>query len=70
MPKFPVYTSREVIRLLKQNAFVLDHVTGSHYVFYHPVTRRRVVVPFHTRDLPKGTLRVILYQAGINFTDL
>jgi len=32
--------------------------------------KRRVVVPFHKRDLPKGTLLEILKQAGINKEEL
>jgi predicted RNA binding protein YcfA (HicA-like mRNA interferase family) len=42
----------------------LDHVTGSHYIYYHPETKRRAVVPLHNRDLPKGTLLSLLREAG------
>lgn len=65
MPKIPSLTPREVARLLEQRGFVLDRVKGSHRIYYNPETRRRVVVPFHKRDLPKGTLAEILRQAGI-----
>ncbi|MFV9631031.1 MAG: type II toxin-antitoxin system HicA family toxin [Methanosarcinales archaeon] len=44
----------------------IDRVKGSHHIFYHPETKRRVVVPFHKKDLPKGTLLEILKQAGIS----
>ena len=30
----------------------------------------RVVVPFHRRDIPKGTLLAILKQAGLDKADL
>jgi len=66
MPKTPRLTSKQVIKLLEQNGFELDHVSGSHYVFYHPVSKRRVVVPYHTRNLPIGTLKSILQAAEIN----
>jgi predicted RNA binding protein YcfA (HicA-like mRNA interferase family) len=38
---------------------------GSHHIYFHSRLNRRVVVPFHKRDLPKGTLHEILKQAGI-----
>ena len=66
MPKLPNWTSKQLIKFLKKNGFVLDHATGSHYIFYHPSSKKRIVVPFHTSNLPKGTLRAILRQAGIS----
>lgn len=44
---------------------MLDRVRGSHHVYYNPQTKRRVVIPFHKRELPKGTLLEILKQAGV-----
>jgi predicted RNA binding protein YcfA (HicA-like mRNA interferase family) len=49
---------------------VLDRVKGSHYIYYHPEMKRRAVVPFHKRDLPKGTLLEILKQADISKEEL
>ncbi len=66
MPKTPRLTSRKLIQLLKKNGFLLDHTTGSHYIFYHPLTGRRVTVPYHTKDIPIGTLHSILRQAEIS----
>lgn len=66
MPKLPVFTSKKIIAILKRHGFLLDHTTGSHFVFYHPETKRRAVVPYHTKDLPKGTLHAILREAGIS----
>jgi len=70
MPRLPILTSKQVIKVLKQHGFQLDHTTGSHYIFYHPKTKQRVTVPYHARDLPKGTLRAILKQAGLAPEDL
>jgi len=64
MSKLPAVKPRQVIRFLEQNGFVLDHASGSHFIFYHPVSRRRAVVPQHNRDLPKGTLVSLLREAG------
>ena len=66
MPKLPSLTPQEIIKVLEKKGFVLDRTKGSHHIYYHPETKRRVVVPLHKRDLPKGTLLEILKQAGIN----
>jgi len=58
-------TAKQVVKLLKENGFVLDHVTGSHYIFYHPILRRRATVPFHCATLPIGTLKSILRAAEL-----
>ena len=65
MSKTPRLNSKEVIDLLKSNGFVLDHVTGSHYIFYNREWKKRVTVPYHSKDLPIGTLKSILREAGI-----
>lgn len=66
MPKLPVFTSKQIIKVLKKKGFELDHITGSHYIFYHPVHKQRVIVPHHVKDLPKGTVISILKQAGFD----
>jgi predicted RNA binding protein YcfA (HicA-like mRNA interferase family) len=68
MPKLPATRSRQVIRFLEQNGFV--HTSGSHFIFYHPISRRRAVVPSHNRDLPKGTLLSLLGEAGFTREEL
>ena len=65
LPKTPSLTPRKVIKFLEENGFVLDHTSGSQMVFFNPELHRRVVVPFHRKDIPKGTLLTILKQAGI-----
>ncbi|MBI5788943.1 MAG: type II toxin-antitoxin system HicA family toxin [Candidatus Schekmanbacteria bacterium] len=66
MPKLPALTSQKIIQILKAKGFVLDRVKGSHHIFYHPETKKRVIVPLHKKDLPKGTLLEILRQSGIS----
>jgi predicted RNA binding protein YcfA (HicA-like mRNA interferase family) len=51
MPKLPTVKPRVVIQFLERSGFELDHVSGSHFNFYHPVSRRRAVVPRHKRDM-------------------
>ncbi len=66
MPKLPSLTPVKVIKILERKGFHLDRSKGSHRIYFNPVTKRRVVVPFHRKDLPKGTLLEILKQAGIS----
>jgi predicted RNA binding protein YcfA (HicA-like mRNA interferase family) len=70
MPKLPALTPQKVVRILERRGFALSRVKGSHHLFRHPETGRRVVVPMHGRDLPIGTLLEILKQAGIEREDL
>jgi predicted RNA binding protein YcfA (HicA-like mRNA interferase family) len=70
MPKLPALTPDKIIKILEKNGFVFDRAKGSHRIYYNPETKRRVVVPLHKRDLPKGTLLEILRQAGMSKEDL
>jgi len=66
MPKIPSLTPQKVIDILTKKGFVLERTKGSHRIYRNPETKKMVVVPFHKRDLPKGTLYEILKQAGIS----
>jgi predicted RNA binding protein YcfA (HicA-like mRNA interferase family) len=66
MPRLPVCTPTDVIRALNKAGFFLDHSTGSHRYFRHPNRTGIVTVPFHRRDLKRGTLKSILDQAGLS----
>ena len=73
MPKLAGITAKKIIRTLKTIGFEIDHSTGSHFIFYNSKTKRRAVVPYHVKDLPKGTVMSILREAGISrkeFEDL
>jgi predicted RNA binding protein YcfA (HicA-like mRNA interferase family) len=58
-------TPRELRRILEQNGFVFTRQSGSHAIFKHPISKRRVVLPIHSRDIPTGTLHAILKDAGL-----
>jgi len=66
MPKLPPLTPKDVIALLKKKGFILDRTKGSHHLYINPTTGKRVVVPFHKKDLLKGSLLEIPRQAGIS----
>lgn len=56
--------SRDVIKRLKAEGWVLIHAKGSHFQFAHPARPGRVTVPHPKKDLPVGTLRNIYRQVG------
>ncbi|MCK5212079.1 type II toxin-antitoxin system HicA family toxin [Candidatus Parcubacteria bacterium] len=70
MPKLKTLTAKKIIKLLEKKGFQLDRKSGSHFIFYHPQNKKRVIVAFHNKDLPKGTLISILKQAGIDYNEL
>jgi predicted RNA binding protein YcfA (HicA-like mRNA interferase family) len=63
MPKS--FSSREIVKLLAADGWVLVDVRGSHHQFKHPTKPGRVTVPHPKRDLPTGTVRSIFRQAGL-----
>jgi predicted RNA binding protein YcfA (HicA-like mRNA interferase family) len=66
MPKVPSLTPQQLTKILEQRGYILDRSKGSHRIYIHQGTNKRVVVPFHRKDMPKGTLLEILKQAGIS----
>ena len=61
--------SREVIRRLGRDGWLLRNVRGSHHNFTHADKRGLVTVKHPSKDLPTGTLRSIFRQAGWNWRD-
>lgn len=70
MSKLPVVKPKELIKVLKKFDFVLDHVSGSHYVFYNNTKILRATVPYHNKPLKRKTLTSILKQAQISVEEL
>jgi predicted RNA binding protein YcfA (HicA-like mRNA interferase family) len=70
MPKLPAITSKKLVKIFKSLGFEIDHISGSHFVFYRLADKKRVTIPCHNRDIPKGTLLAILRQAGIDKNEL
>ena len=71
MGRIPALSPQDIIKLLKKKGFVLDRTKGgtptggSHHIYYHPQLKKRVVIPLHKKDLPRGLSLEILKQAGI-----
>lgn len=58
-------SSKTLIKMLKDDGWVLDRIKGSHHVFVHQSKIGIVVVPHPRKDIPKGTTNSILKQAGL-----
>ncbi len=58
--------SSELIRLVERDGWVLRRVRGSHHQFKHPEKPGLVTIPHPKKDMPQGTVRNILRQAGIS----
>jgi predicted RNA binding protein YcfA (HicA-like mRNA interferase family) len=52
---------------LKALGFAFDRqAAGSHEIWFNASRNRYTTVPHHPGDMPEGTLRAILRQAGID----
>jgi predicted RNA binding protein YcfA (HicA-like mRNA interferase family) len=61
---------REIVRRLKAFGFAFDRqAAGSHEIWFNATTKRCTTIPNHPGDMPEGTLRAILRQAGIELED-
>jgi predicted RNA binding protein YcfA (HicA-like mRNA interferase family) len=67
MSRLAGFRYREVARKLRIFGFVFDRQgPGSHEIWRHELTGRKVTIPHHAGDMAGGTLRAILREAGIN----
>ncbi len=61
MPKKP----SEMEKIILADGWVFKSQTGSHRHYIHPTKKGKVTIPFHSKDLPRGTEISILKQAGL-----
>lgn len=65
MPK--LYSSREVVAALERNGFDFISQRGSHVKYRKAGSpTRTVIVPAGRKQIPRGTLRSILRQSGLD----
>ena len=65
MSRLPTVKPAQVVRALERAGFEIDHQTGSHVVLWRASDNRRVVVPWHDRDLGRGLTLWIIKSAGL-----
>ena len=56
---------REMVALLEKNGFAFVSSNGSHRKYRNTQTGVMVIVPYHAKELKKGTEEQILKQAGL-----
>lgn len=66
MGRLAGFKYRQIVKTLKKLGFAFDRqAAGSHEIWYNPTSCHYITVPNHPGDMPEGTLRAILRQAGI-----
>lgn len=58
-------TPRQIEKIILADGWVLKSQTGSHRQYIHPSKPGKVTIPFHSKDVPKGTENSIWKQAGL-----
>ncbi len=70
MGRLSGFSYRQITKRLKAFGFEFDRqAAGSHEVWYNEQTDYYTTIPNHPGDMPEGTLRAILRQAGIEPSD-
>ncbi|MGB0383889.1 MAG: type II toxin-antitoxin system HicA family toxin [Ardenticatenaceae bacterium] len=70
MPKLSAQKPRVVIKKLRALGFEGPFGGGRHLFMRHPQTRIKIPVPVHKgRDIPRGTVRAIIRQAGVSLKE-
>jgi len=64
--RLPSLKPREVISALEKAGWYVHRQRGSHLIVHKVGSPNIIVVPLHTFDLPKGTLRGILNDAELS----
>ena len=66
-PALPVLKPKKIVRALEQAGFYIHHTTGSHVQMKHSSRPGlRVTIPYHSIDVPSGTLNSIIRQSGLS----
>lgn len=61
------YSSRKMIKMLKDDGWYEVACDGDHHQFKHPTKKGRVTLTHPKKDIPIGTLKNISKQSGIIF---
>ena len=66
MGRLAGFRYRDIVRRLQRLGFEFRRqAAGSHEIWHNPETGKYTTVPNHPGDMPEGTLRAILKQAGV-----
>jgi len=59
------YASKDLLKLLHEDGWYVKSQKGSHVQLCHPIRCGKVTVPHPRKDVPEGTAKNILRQAGL-----
>ena len=60
------YSSREIIRILRNHGWEYHSSVGGHHHYRHRSLPGKVTVPHPKKDFPEATVRSIFRQVGID----
>ena len=70
MGRLAGFSYRRVAGRLRELGFTFHRqAAGSHEIWFNTRTNRYTTIPNHPGDIPEGTVRAILKQAGISPTE-
>lgn len=68
--RLPSVSAKDIVRALERGGFEIRRMSGSHCRLIHVSDpSRKTTVPFHTGDMPRGTLRDIIKQSGFTMEE-
>ena len=66
MPKLPILSGLDIVKIFAKIGYKFDHQTGSHLILRHKeYPHRRLTIPNH-KEVSIGTLRAIIREAGLS----
>lgn len=66
MGRLAGFSYRQIVKRPKELGFQFHRqAAGSHEIWFNPASNHYTTLPNHPGDMPEGTLRAILKQAGI-----
>ena len=70
MGRLSGFNYRQITKRLRKHGFAFDRqAAGSHEIWHNVSNGKYTTIPNHPGDMPEGTLRAILKQAGISSND-
>jgi len=71
MPKLPILSGKDMIKVLERIGFTHIRTRGSHAILKKQTTQgsKTIPVPLH-KEIAKGTLKSIMNQADLTLEDL
>lgn len=71
MPKLPILSGKDVIKILSKIGYVHIRTKGSHAILNKQISSGKITIPIPLhKELAKGTLKSIMRQADMTLEDL